>query len=279
MKFVPGCCNCATCSNGNARFKVFGCTPAGGSPIQIAGAPVVVKLGGTTVATVTSGSSVYVGTGAILSPGTYDVTVDFNRYDHYAGTVTIDSSCTQVDTDITLTKPSNMICCPNLGGKLVPDTLYCTDSNGTWTLVWNATLSAWVACGSQAGFSTFHWSGGCAGLTATVPYVLRIACATSGGVNFFVNWKTVQPCAGLNWTTATATCNAAGTVSQPEFDADGNANPSHYQTAAGTPTGSIVLTDIPISRTFTSLTSVSDGGGHAGVSANAPVSGPFVIAE
>ena len=149
-----------------------------------------------------------------------------------------------VDTDIILTAPAGMICCANLGGKLVPDTLYVTDENDTWTLVWNATLGQWLACGEHAGFSTHRWtlvmgSGVCSDETADVPYSLKITCAASGGSNFAVGWKTVQPCSGTDWTTAAADCDPDGTSPQPTFDADGAANPTHYQTAGGVGSSSI----------------------------------------
>jgi hypothetical protein len=277
-------CCCAPCSTGAARFRVFGCTPAGGPPIQVAGADVVITLSGSPIATVTSSATVRASTGAILSPGIYDYSVAWNRYDTSTGSFTIGPTCPTVDVDILLAAPDGMVCCPNLGGKLVPDTLFVTDENGTWTLVYNPVLSRWLACGEHAGFSTHRWQliGGvatCGNETADVPYALTIACAATGGSNFRVGWLTVQPCAGTDWTAAAGVCDSAALTTQPAFDADGAANPAHYQAGGGFGFGSVDLGAIPIVGTIAHLSSVADGGGHAGVAANAPVFGPFAIAE
>lgn len=278
MRMCRSCC--APCNTGEARFKVFGCTPSGGSPIQIAGASVVVKLGGTTVATVTSGSTVFIGTGTILVPGTYDVTVDFNRYNHYATTVTISPACNQVDTTINLIAPAGMICCSALGGKLVPATLHWTDSNGTWDLVWNTSLLRWIGCGHKSSVVTTQWilisgTSTCSALTVDIPYVIVMLCA--GTVT--VGWKTVEPCSGSNWNAAASLCDATAATAQPTFEANGLANPTRYQTGGGTVPGAAVLGNVPITGTLGALTGVADGGGHAGVAASAPVTGGFAYAE
>ncbi len=163
-------------------------TLLGCNSLALPGATVVLKLGGTTLATqTTNGSGVTVFTG--LSPGTYTVTYSASRFTTVGPiNVTIDGICTAMTAGTTLSPSGGYGCCVGCVYPY-PSTVFITTSAGTVTGTlsagrWNATQGVTVNCGNGAGLTTLSYSLGCSAGTFGTLIIEGDAVQSLGGTWF-----------------------------------------------------------------------------------------------
>lgn len=123
MFLMACCCGPPVCTGTTATFNVAGCFAA-----ALAGATVTISGG---ISGTTNGSGQYIPT--ITADGVYDYSVSMAGYTTATGTFTI-TNCTSTTVYVGLSPDISHVCCSACTGFIMPNVLYWTDDNGTFTL-------------------------------------------------------------------------------------------------------------------------------------------------
>jgi hypothetical protein len=149
IRFSPGCPECVTPQCGTIVVNVRGCmgAAAGGA---LAGATVVLKLGGTTLDTQVTPAGGQV-TFPITSAASYTVEVTPPAGAGFAtpAAQTFAALCagSSVNTrTFTLTADANHVCCTTLCNFPIPKSLSISDGIGSVALAYDAGLGGWHGC-------------------------------------------------------------------------------------------------------------------------------------